>query len=334
MEYQLKQDLTSQICYDEDEIDLKELLTTLLRYKKIILLTTFLITFATFVYVSFKTPIYEAKALIEIGSYKLGDIKNQNNTSDKILLDTPTNLKTKLDIVFIESKKNLKDKKQWIESISIPNKSTTFLNVKAQAITNDLAKKELFNLLHYIQNEHQKLLDDIKQKRLKKIAIMQKKISTLQNIDLPINIKNQKKMLHDIKFYKNNLHQLIKEFNKTKNKNSTFALLILTQQKNIQDLIYNLQNQLDNLIKQENDIKIKIDDINQQIMDTQNLLKPYNYKNTDFIGNIITQDSPIKPKKKLIVIVAFITGLILSIFLVFFIEFIKNFKNEEEQSKI
>ena len=329
----MNQNNQNTVCHEEDEIDLKELLKTLLHYKKTIFITTFLITFFAFVYVLLKTPVYEAKALIEIGSYRLNDDKAQNNKNSRVLLDTPNNLKTKLDITFIESKKNLKGKQQWIENISIPNKSTTFLSVKAQGATTELAKKELLDLLHYIQNEHQKLLDDIKQKRLKKIAIMQKKIATLQNIDLPINIKNQKKMLHDIKFYENNLHQLIKEFNKTKSKNSTFALLILTQQKNIQDLIYNLQNQLDNLVKQENNIKIEIDDINQQIMDTQNLLKPYNYKNTDFIGGILTQDHPIKPKKKLVVIVAFITGFILSVFLVFFLEFIKSFKEEELQNK-
>jgi len=53
---------------------------------------------------------------------------------------------------------------------------------------------------------------------------------------------------------------------------------------------------------------------------------------TQQVGNIQISKQP--TKKKLIIIVAFITGFILSIFLVFFIEFIKNFKNEEEQSKI
>lgn len=57
---------------------------------------------------------------------------------------------------------------------------------------------------------------------------------------------------------------------------------------------------------------------------------PHNYKNTEVVGKIIINDSAIKPKKKLIVIVAFITGLILSIFLVFLIEFIRGFKEEEK----
>jgi len=61
------------------------------------------------------------------------------------------------------------------------------------------------------------------------------------------------------------------------------------------------------------------------------MLLPYNYKNTEIIGEIITKDHPVKPKKKLIVIVAFITGLMLAVFLAFFLEFIRSSREEEIQ---
>ena len=52
------------------------------------------------------------------------------------------------------------------------------------------------------------------------------------------------------------------------------------------------------------------------------------------IGNIIIDDNSInKPKKTLIVVVSFVTGFILSIFLVFFIEFIKNLNKKEDENK-
>jgi len=44
----------------------------------------------------------------------------------------------------------------------------------------------------------------------------------------------------------------------------------------------------------------------------------------------MTNDYEIKPKKMLIVVVAFVSGLILSIFLIFFMEFIKGMRKEEE----
>jgi len=54
------------------------------------------------------------------------------------------------------------------------------------------------------------------------------------------------------------------------------------------------------------------------------------YIMTKQIGHIVIGDKPINmPKKKLILIISFITGLILSIFLVFFIEFIRGLKDEK-----
>ncbi|MCG3658948.1 Wzz/FepE/Etk N-terminal domain-containing protein [Aliarcobacter butzleri] len=51
---------------------------------------------------------------------------------------------------------------------------------------------------------------------------------------------------------------------------------------------------------------------------------------TKQIGDIIISNEPInKPKKSLIVTVAFVTGIILSIFLVFFIKFVRSLKKEE-----
>lgn len=51
---------------------------------------------------------------------------------------------------------------------------------------------------------------------------------------------------------------------------------------------------------------------------------------TKQIGNIkIDNNSINKPKKKLIVVISFIIGLVISIFLVFFIKFIKSIKKED-----
>lgn len=52
--------------------------------------------------------------------------------------------------------------------------------------------------------------------------------------------------------------------------------------------------------------------------------------NSKIVGSMVVNDNPIKPKKKLIVIVSFVTALILSIFIVFFIQFIKSFKEEDK----
>lgn len=80
-------------------------------------------------------------------------------------------------------------------------------------------------------------------------------------------------------------------------------------------------------------ITTKLSEVVDYILDRhQNIIEQYdnpNYIMTEQIKNISISNSPInQPKKKLIVVVAFVTGLILSIFLVFFIDFIKSLKEE------
>jgi uncharacterized protein involved in exopolysaccharide biosynthesis len=55
-------------------------------------------------------------------------------------------------------------------------------------------------------------------------------------------------------------------------------------------------------------------------------------KPTHTIGGVKTLEYPIQPKKKLIRIVAFITCLMLSVFLAFFLEFVEGLRKEEQDS--
>ena len=57
-------------------------------------------------------------------------------------------------------------------------------------------------------------------------------------------------------------------------------------------------------------------------------MSPLKIHKTAIVGNIEELDKPVKPKKTLIVVVAFITGLMLSIFLAFFLEFILSERKE------
>jgi capsular polysaccharide biosynthesis protein len=82
-------------------------------------------------------------------------------------------------------------------------------------------------------------------------------------------------------------------------------------------------------------IKSKLEETITYILDRhENISKFYSGKNakvkmTQLVGDISIENEPIKPKKKLIVFVAFITGLMLSIFLAFFLEFLRGMKEEE-----
>ena len=112
-----------------------------------------------------------------------------------------------------------------------------------------------------------------------------------------------------------------------------------------QNLILNLQNQIENLNKEkqniitekipslkrnlEFDIKIKLDNLKDSIELEKLKLTNNIAKNSEVVGDVLVDDNPIKPKKSLIIVVAFVTGFILSIFLVFFMSFISNLKKED-----
>ena len=79
----MQQNPTEQNYYQEDEIDLRELFRTIMDSKKLIILITSVITILAVIYAYTATPLYEAKALIEIGNYKVNN--NNNSTNNKIL---------------------------------------------------------------------------------------------------------------------------------------------------------------------------------------------------------------------------------------------------------
>jgi uncharacterized protein involved in exopolysaccharide biosynthesis len=314
----------------ENEIDLRELFNIILKNKKTLFLIIFIGTMLAIVYVFVATPKYEAQALVEIGSYKVEQIADngKSKTIEKVYLDNANAIKTKLDTLFIDAEKNIKNKKAEIKSISVPKNSESLLKIKALAVSNKDAKDKINNIVSYIQNRHKTLLADIKRRRLKEIDLLEKEKSVIKTKKIPLNNEKIKKTKKELSFYKENKEKLVDEFNKVKNSDSTLALLILTQQKNIQQTISNLEEKLDNLINSGNELEIEISNINTKIDNKKDLLKPYNYKNTQIVGKILTQDKPVKPKKVLIVIVSFITSFIFAIFFIFFKEFLQELKED------
>ncbi len=310
-------------CIQEDEIDLKELFKTLWDNKKFITIFTSLVTLASVLYVLAVTPMYEVRALVEIGNYKL----DNNNT---VVLDNAPQLEKKLSTIFIDMLKSSTDKEYTISAITVPKGMTNFLEIKSEAKSNDEAIKGIDKVLAFIQDEHQKTLDDVKQKRE----------FELHNIDLQIaDIKEKKVNLLDkkIELQKQNLEDLQKQLKlvdsnlqNIQSLNPSLAALKLIEKKDISSSIISISSQLFDMENQRDELLTtaiyKLEE-NKKFIET--LLLPHNYKNTQIVGDIITNKSPIKPKKSLIVVVAFVSGFILSLFLVFFIQFIRNFKEEK-----
>lgn len=311
--------------YYENEIDLRKLAYILLASKKLVIGTTILITFLAGIYALNKTPTYEASALVEIGNYKL----DNNNNNNKLLLDSAPDLVKKLNILFIELYKNEKGRDFKISSISTVKNSNKFIEIKAQATSNQIATREATKVVENIQARHQVILNDIKNRRELEIRNINTRIDNIKNKEVPLlleKIKLQQVNLHD---YKSQLDQANIVINNIENTNPALTALKLMEKRDLSSFVVDLNLQLMDMRNNIDRLEITaINDLIEQRALIESMLMPHNYKNSTVIGRVVTSNHPVAPKKKLIVAVAFIASLMLSIFLVFLLN---AFKQEDEQ---
>ncbi len=195
-----------------------------------------------------------------------------------------------------------------------------------------------------------------------KIASIDEKISFL----LTVKLKSIKTKINfhvkKLKEYTLAVNKLYKESrNSTDNTTLTISSI---QMVNYQNLILNSQNKIEDLkiakqlietetiprLKREKEnitnttirkLQYKLDvelvakkiKLNEKITELKFNISDQNIQNSKVVGEYIVKENPVKPKKKLIVVVGFITGLMLSIFLVFFLEFIQGTKRESDYVK-
>lgn len=99
----------------------------------------------------------------------------------------------------------------------------------------------------------------------------------------------------------------------------------------IKDLEMKKQNVSNDTIKKLEDkinieLKTKISQLEEKKNTTKFKFSEENISNAKLVGNYVISDYPVKPKKMLIIIISFITAFVLSIFIAFFINFIKDNK--------
>ena len=330
--------------YIENEIDLGELFQTIWEKRVFILLFTFSLTILSIIYVFVKTPVYEIKSVVRIG-YIGNDLVEDSNVLEK-----------KLRLIFNVGNKQIKKEKAIVSNISAVKKVDSFLEITTQAFSNEKALEKNKEVVSFLQNEYKYKIDeyilktnlDIKNLEEEKKYIQnvtkkekQEKINSLLNIDL-VSIENK------LKFNKEKLIQYqsnINEILKRKKISDTQNMLSAMEMLNYQSLILNIQNEIENLTKEkqnllntiipnlkrslEFDIKDKLSRVEDKINLVKLNLSNKKANNSEIVGDILVDDNPIKPKKVLIIVVAFVTGFILAIFIVFLMQFISGFRKEK-----
>ena len=331
----------------EDEIDLKELFKAIWSYKKFILIFTFIITVLSIIYVTLKTPIYQVKSIIKIGS--IADIPLENSN----ILEKNIRVIFGLD----NNSFSIKEDEGIVTGINIIKNTTSLIEVTTEAFTNEKAILKQHEVLEYLQDEYKYKIDEfifktnlnIKNlegqiKYINEVKKVQKEesIDFLNRVDLVL-IENKLSFNKEkLSQYQENINNILKKRSSNDTQNMLSAMEIL----NYQSLILSLQNQIENLNKEKQNILVdKIPNIKRELEyniknELEDILNRIELeklkftnkiaKNSEFVGSILVNEHPIKPKKLLIVVVSFVTGFILSIFLVFFIQFVNNIKKEEK----
>ncbi len=338
--------MEKQNAIQEDEIDLKELFLILYKKKFFILGVTFFVTFLALIYVFTKTPVYEVKSVVQIGTIN-GKIIENNKVLEK-----------KLRLIFnVDNKKNIiKEDNAIVSNVSSVNGLSNFIQITTQAHSNELAIEKNKEIISFIKNEYKQKIDEYILKTNIKIENMEEKIKYIKTVESK-EIKNKIDFLKtvELKSIKNKLsfnQQKLEEYEKNVNSiskkklsDNTQNMLQTMQILYNQNLILNLNEEIENLnIKKQNieDEKIpklisqlstnivnKINDLKNKITIEKFKLTNGSIINSKVVGNFDIDDTPVKPKKKLIIAISFLTGFILSIFLVFFMQFINSFKKED-----
>ena len=307
---------------EEDEIDLKELFKTIWAKKIFIVIFTLVVTILAGFYAYSKTPIYEAKALLEIGEYKI------NNTT-KNSVDDASTLEKKLSTLFVDMEKNLKDKTSEISNISVVKGLKNFLEIKSESTSNEEAKNEILKVLTFVQGEHEKILDDVKKQKEMELRNIDLQISDIKSKSVALIDKKIENNIKNLKSLEEQLKQVDENLKKIDSLNPSLAALKLMEKRDITNSINTITIQNFELESKKDELLTttlyKLEE-SKKIIELS--LLPHNYKNTQIVGEIMTNDFPTKPKKSLIVAVAFVTGFIISIFLVFFIQFIQGIRKE------
>jgi len=318
---------TQRPLIQEDEIDLRELFGTLWKKRVFIVLFTCSVTVLAIVYALLKTPIYEARALVEIGSYKT------TGSSNAILLDNVSQLQTRLQTLFIDMLKDQKNKPASIAKVSAPKGSQNFLEISAKGLSSEEAATEIGGLLKHVQADHQEVLNDVKEKIEREIHLIDQKIDMIRTKQIPLLDEKISLQSANLKAFSEQLKNIEDSLRSTQSQNPSLAALQLMQKRDITNFALDLNLQILEMQNKRDELATSaVSNLYESKKMLELSLLPHNYKNTQIVGDVITSESPVAPKKKLIVMAGAVTGFILSVFLVFLVQFIRG--DETTASKV
>ncbi len=152
----------------EDEIDLRELFSTIMKRKKFVVLFTLAITLLASIYAYTKNPapIYSGNMMIEIGEVK-------SNNPNQTYFDNVNNLKKILE-------------KRYQVSVTVPKKTNNLIIITSSNEDKELIKSNISTSVDFIMQRHQSKI------KLYDKYIMTKQIGKTIINNTPINTPKKK----------------------------------------------------------------------------------------------------------------------------------------------
>jgi len=217
---------------------------------------------------------------------------------NEIPLDTTNEIKTKLEYLYGVSSKKKRDYPR-VKSINVGKKSKSVFSVAVEGHNNKEAISFIDKMVKKIEGEYAEKVNNY--------IDTQKELITLTQFDIRNTTENLLKVQKTLENYNQKILNLSVQ-------DAALAGIYTIQISQNQVQAQALQSRISTLKAKEYTIKLSI--------------SPLRIKQTHIVGEVEILDSPVKPKKLLIIIVTFITALMFSVFLAFFLEFLHGLKKE------
>ena len=297
---------------EEDTIELIDLLRVVWKWKWMIILVT-LGCMITSGVISLKMPkIYEVSMMIEPG------VINLDPDGRPIYLDSPLNIKSKIDSQAYNRKisKTLnadpKELNLGFKTIQPGNSNTLKISLEANDTSRSI--QALSTLFHELVKEYQHYVDSRKSELDQKIAMNKRQIN--------VSAGEKKYLEKEINTMEANTNRIIEERNmliKKGGKNPDKLSLLIYSNIIQQNMAHN-----NDLNRQLGWIMVKIERMKSEIETLK--IEKESIENIKLIQKPQSSLYPIKPKKKLNVMLAFVTGFFISIFLAFLLEYLQKMR--------
>ena len=192
----MKENNSDTFLHQEQEIEFRSLILTLLNSKGLIIGLTLVFTALVAIYNFTITPTYKATATVILGTYEppqlscrdemwfKGACTRQNHAKKSIF--TPRELIIELNMEVLQNIEN---------SVSLTAKNGHSITITSLATSNEIAKNSISKIMSYVQERHSVEFGNIKNSRAAKIKSFNEDIRIIEEHELkPLNTKSTQEL--------------------------------------------------------------------------------------------------------------------------------------------